>query len=67
VRYEAQVKQRQQKELAEALVAKVKHKLAETRVLQDILQQSVADVESMYCSQYLWGYLADPLSRNRFF
>jgi F-type H+-transporting ATPase subunit b len=47
VRYEAQVKQRQQKELAEALIAKVRKELETPRVLNQILQQSVADVESM--------------------
>lgn len=48
VRYEAQVKQRQQKELAESLIAKVKKELENPRTLQQILQQSVADVESTY-------------------
>ena len=47
VRYEAQVKQRQQKELAEALIAKVQKELENPRVLDRILQQSVMDVESM--------------------
>jgi len=47
VRYEAQVKQRQQKELAETLIAKVKKELEQPKVLAQILQQSVADVESM--------------------
>lgn len=45
VRYEAQVKQRQQKELAESLIAKVKKELENPKTLQTILQQSVADVE----------------------
>jgi len=48
VRYEAQVKQRQQKELAETLIAKVKKELENPKVLSQILQQSVADVESMF-------------------
>lgn len=48
VRYEAQVKQRQQKELAESLIAKVKKELENPKVLQQILQQSVADIESMF-------------------
>ena len=47
VRYEAQVKQRQQKELAEALIAKVQKELENPKVLDRILQQSVMDVESM--------------------
>jgi len=45
VRYEAQVKQRQQKELAETLIAKVKKELESPKTLQQILQQSIADVE----------------------
>lgn len=46
VRYEGQVKQRQQKELAETVIAKVQKELENPKVLQQILQQSVADVES---------------------
>jgi F-type H+-transporting ATPase subunit b len=46
VRYESQVKQRQQKELAESIIAKVQKELENPKVLQQILQQSVADVES---------------------
>ena len=46
VRYESQVKQRQQKELAESIIAKVQKELESPKVLQQILQQSVADVES---------------------
>lgn len=48
VRYEGQVKQRQQKELAESIVAKVQKELENPKVLQQILQQSVADVESKF-------------------
>lgn len=47
VRYEAQVKQREQKELAESLIAKVKKDLENPKTLNSILQQSVQDVESM--------------------
>ena len=47
VRYEGQVKVRQQKELAESVIAKVSKDLENPRVLQQILQQSVSDVESM--------------------
>lgn len=46
VRYEGQVKQRQQKELAESIIAKVQKELENPKVLQQILAQSVADVES---------------------
>lgn len=48
VRYESQVKQRQQKELAENIIAKVKKELENPKVLQQILQQSVADAESKF-------------------
>ncbi|CCX32117.1 hypothetical protein FPQ18DRAFT_346827 [Pyronema domesticum] len=51
VRYEAQVKQRQQKELAESLIAKVKKELENPKVLQQILQQSVADIERIVSKQ----------------
>jgi F-type H+-transporting ATPase subunit b len=46
VRYEGQVKNRQQKELADAIIAKISKELENPKVLQQILQQSVADVES---------------------
>ncbi|KAI2623666.1 hypothetical protein GGS21DRAFT_337348 [Xylaria nigripes] len=45
VRYEGQVKQRQQRELAESVIAKVKKDLETPKALQQILQQSVAEVE----------------------
>jgi len=51
VRYEAQVKQRQQKELAETLIAKVRKELENPKVLSQILQQSVADVERIVSSK----------------
>ncbi|EGS23641.1 NONE-like protein [Thermochaetoides thermophila DSM 1495] len=50
VRYESQVKQRQQKELAEAVIAKVKKELENPKALDKILQQSVADVERIFAS-----------------
>ena len=46
MRYEGQVKQRQQKELAESIIGKITKELENPRTLQQILQQSVADVES---------------------
>lgn len=46
VRYEGQVKQRQQQELARNVIAKVQKELENPKVLQQILMQSVADVES---------------------
>ena len=46
VRYEGQVKVRQQKELSQSIIAKIQKELENPKVLQQILQQSVADVES---------------------
>ena len=46
VRYEGQVKQRQQRELAESVIAKINKELENPKILQQILQQSVADIES---------------------
>ncbi len=46
VRYEGQVKQRQQKELAESIIGKVMKELENPKTLQQILQQSVSEVES---------------------
>lgn len=53
VRYEGQVKQRQQKELAETVIAKVSKELENPKILQQVLQQSVADIESKQ-SPKLW-------------
>jgi len=46
VRYEGQVKIRQQKELSESIIAKIQKELENPKVLQQILQQSITDVES---------------------
>lgn len=46
VRYEGQVKQRQQKELAESIINKITKELENPKTLQQILNQSVTDVES---------------------
>ncbi|KAF7560842.1 hypothetical protein G7046_g3300 [Stylonectria norvegica] len=51
VRYEGQVKQRQQKELAASIIAKVQKELENPKVLQQILQQSVTDVEKIISSK----------------
>ena len=48
VRYEGQVKQRQQRELAENIINKITKELENPKTLQQILQQSVADVESKF-------------------
>lgn len=46
VAYEAQVKQREQRDLAESVIGKVQSELKNPRTLQTVLQQSVSDVES---------------------
>ncbi|EPS40866.1 hypothetical protein H072_5236 [Dactylellina haptotyla CBS 200.50] len=45
LRYEAQVKQREQTELAESVIKKITDELKNPKVLQQILQQSVTDIE----------------------
>ena len=45
VRYEGQVKQRQQQELAASIISKIDKELQNPKVLEQILKQSVADVE----------------------
>ena len=45
MRYEGQVKARQQRELAESIIAKINKELENPKVLQQILNQSVADIE----------------------
>ncbi|GAB7364466.1 hypothetical protein MBLNU230_g5276t1 [Neophaeotheca triangularis] len=45
VRYEGQVKARQQRELAESIINKIDKELENPKVLDQILKQSVADVE----------------------
>ena len=55
VRYEGQVKARQQKELADAVIAKIEGELQNPKVLDQILKQSVADIESKFnhsCRSY---------------
>ena len=52
VRYEGQVKQREQLELAESVMARVTKELDNPKVLQQILQQSVADVERKQAKTY---------------
>jgi len=51
VRYEGQVKQRQQRELADSIIAKIIKELENPKTLQQILQQSVADVEKIVSSK----------------
>ena len=45
VRYEGQVKARQQRELAQSIIAKIDKELENPKVLDQILKQSVTDVE----------------------
>lgn len=54
VRYEGQVRQRQQHELAKSIIAKVKKELSNPKVTQEILQQSLTDVESIHMLSILF-------------
>ena len=63
VRYEGQLKQREQQELAQAVISKVQKELENPKFLQQILTQSVADVESK-SSILLWKGYADSVNRN---
>jgi hypothetical protein len=65
VRYEGQVKIRQQKELSESIIAKIQKELENPKVLQQILQQSVADVESKYLQYDPGSHCTDSVNRNR--
>lgn len=67
VRYESQVKIRQQKELSESIIAKIQKELENPKVLQQILQQSVADVESKpsYAKNMIDDTNANPNNRDR--
>jgi len=51
IRYEGQVKTRQQRELSESIIAKIRKELENPKVLQQILQQSVTDVERIVQSK----------------
>ena len=46
VRYEGQIKTKQQKDLAENVIGKIQKELENPKTLQQILQQSIVDVES---------------------
>ena len=50
VRYEGQVKQRQQRELADTIIAKIEKELEDPKVLKQILDQSVKDVERKFAT-----------------
>lgn len=47
MRYEGQVKAKQQKELSETIIGKIEKELENPKVLKQILDQAVQDVESM--------------------
>lgn len=51
VRYEGQVKARQQRELAETVISKIDKELENPKVLDQILKQSIADVERIVSQQ----------------
>jgi F-type H+-transporting ATPase subunit b len=61
VRYEGQVKIRQQKELADTIIGKIQKELENPKVLQQILQQSVVDVESK-CFASRVEYMTDNIT-----
>lgn len=65
VRYEGQVKTRQQQELAASIIAKINKELESPKVLDQILKQSVQDVESQLPSLLTEQNLADMFSRDR--
>ena len=46
VRWEAQVKAREQKEMTDAVISRVEKELENPRVLKQILDQSVSEIES---------------------
>ncbi|EEH46480.1 ATP synthase subunit 4, mitochondrial [Paracoccidioides brasiliensis Pb18] len=51
VQYEGQVKVRQQRELAQTVISKVQKELENPKVIQQILQQSVTDVERIFAAK----------------
>jgi Mitochondrial ATP synthase B chain precursor (ATP-synt_B) len=59
------VKIRQQKELSESIIAKIQKELENPKVLQQILQQSVTDVERQYLGIYTVSNLTNSVNRNR--
>ena len=65
VRYEGQVKIRQQKELSESIIAKIQKELENPKVLQQILQQSIVDVESKQLFHLLEFSFTNALNRDR--
>jgi F-type H+-transporting ATPase subunit b len=52
VRYEGQVKQRQQRELAESIIAKIEKELESPKTLKSILDQSITDIERTWLHHF---------------
>ena len=48
VRYEANQRQREQKQMADSITAKIREEIKNPRLQQQLLQQSIADVERIY-------------------
>lgn len=48
VRYEASLRQREQKQMADTISTKVREELKNPRLQQQLLQQSIAEVERTY-------------------
>ena len=55
MRYEGQVKQRQQRELADSIISRIERELQNPRVLKQILDQAVLDVESKSMTRFAAG------------
>ncbi|ANB12494.1 F1F0 ATP synthase subunit 4 [Sugiyamaella lignohabitans] len=51
VRYEGQVRQREQKELAEAVIAKIEKEVSTKKFQQSVLNQAVADIEQLFAKK----------------
>lgn len=64
VRYEGQVKQRQQRELAQFVIARVSKELENPKIQQQILNQSITDVESEYYHTQLKNRANEVMQRS---
>lgn len=61
VRYETQVREREQSDLAKKLIEKIRSELSDPKLKNQILQQSIQDIESEY-EIYLYWAFADNVS-----
>ncbi|KAK9390792.1 ATPase, F0 complex, B chain/subunit B/MI25 [Lipomyces mesembrius] len=50
VRYEANVRQREQKQLAESVIAKIEKEIRTPKFQQQVLTQSIAEVEKLFAA-----------------